>query len=91
MVVAKLKTLRRNFENANMQSNESIHDYITKMQDLVNKKRSLGEDVPERRLIENILRSVFPKFQMVITSIMVSKDLNTMKIDELSGFLLVVE
>jgi hypothetical protein len=61
------------------------------MQYLVNQMRSLGEDVPERRLIENILISVLPKFQMVITSIMVSKDLNTMKIDELSGFLLTVE
>jgi hypothetical protein len=91
VAVAKFQTLRRNFENANMQSNESIHDYITKMQDLVHQMRSLGEDVPERRLIEKILRSVLPKFQMVTTSIMVSKDLNTMKIDELSGFLLTVE
>jgi len=47
VVVAKLKTLR-NFENAHMQSNESIHDYITKMQDLVNKMRSLGEDIAEK-------------------------------------------
>jgi hypothetical protein len=45
-----------------MQSNESIHDYITKMQDFVNQMRSLGEDVPERRLIEKKLRSVLPKF-----------------------------
>jgi hypothetical protein len=36
VVVAKFQTLRINFENANMQSNESIHDYITKMQYLVN-------------------------------------------------------
>lgn len=36
VVVAKLQTIRRNFENAHMQSNESIHDYITKMQDLIN-------------------------------------------------------
>ena len=53
--------------------------------------RSLGEDFPEMRLIEKISRSVFSKFQMVTTSIIVSKDLNTMKIDELSGFLLTVE
>lgn len=74
-----------------MQSNESIYDYITKMQYLVNQMRSLREDVQERRLIEKILRSVLRKFQMIPTSIMVSKDLNTMKNDELSGFLLTVE
>lgn len=61
-VVAKLQTLRRNFENAHMQSNEYIHDYITKMQDIVNQMRSSREDVPERRLIKKILRSVLPKF-----------------------------
>lgn len=69
----------------------NAHDYITKMQDLVNHMRSLGEDVSERRLIEKILRSVLPKFQMVTTNIMVSKYLNTIQIDELSGFLLNVE
>jgi hypothetical protein len=62
VVVAKLQTLRRNFENTNMQSNESIHVYITKIQDLVNHMSSLGEEVPEIILIENILRSVLPKF-----------------------------
>jgi hypothetical protein len=45
VVVAKLQKLRQNFENANMHSNESIHDYITKMQDLVNHMKSLGEDI----------------------------------------------
>eukprot|EP00253_Pinus_taeda_P029175 PITA_29175 len=44
VVVAKLQTLRRNFENSHMQSNESIHDYITKMQNLVNQMRSLEEE-----------------------------------------------
>jgi hypothetical protein len=91
VAIAKLQTLRQKFEIANMQNNESIHNYITKMKDIVNQMRSLGKDVLERRLIENILRSVLPKFQMVTTSIMVSKDLNTIKIDELSAFLLTVE
>jgi hypothetical protein len=34
-VIAKLQTLRSKFENAKMQSNESMNDYITKIQDLV--------------------------------------------------------
>jgi len=91
VVLTKLQTLRRNFENANMHSNESIHDYITKMQDLVNQMRSSGEDILERRLLEKILRSVFPKFQIVTTNIIVSKDLSTMKIDELTIYFLFVE
>jgi hypothetical protein len=62
MVVAKLQILRKKIKNANMQSNESIHDYVSKMKDLVNHMSSLGEDIPERRPIENILTSVLPKF-----------------------------
>jgi hypothetical protein len=49
VIVAKLQTLGKKIENANMQSNESIHDYITKMQDFVNQMRFLGEDIPKRR------------------------------------------
>jgi hypothetical protein len=40
-----------------MCSNESTHDYITKMQDLVNQMRSFGEDILQKRLLEKILRS----------------------------------
>ncbi len=43
VVVTKLQTLRRNFENSHMQSNESFHDYIWKVQDPVNQMKSLGE------------------------------------------------
>lgn len=83
--------IQGNMGYSHMQSNEPIHDYITKMKDFVNQMRSLGEDIPERSLIEKILRSVLPNFHMVTTSITVFKDINTMKIDELSGFLLIVE
>ena len=83
-VVAKLQTLSRKFENSKMQSNESVNDYITKIHDLVNQMRTLGEEVPEKRTIEKILRSLVLKFEMVTTGIMVSKDLNVMRIDELS-------
>jgi hypothetical protein len=91
VVVAKFQTLMWNFENENMYSNESTNEYIKKMKYRVNYMRSLGEDILETRLLEKILRSVFPKFHMVTTGIIVSKDLNMMKIDELSGYFLTIE
>jgi hypothetical protein len=39
VLVAKLQTLSRKFENAKMQSNESVNDYITKTHDIVNQIR----------------------------------------------------
>jgi hypothetical protein len=64
-----------------MHGNESVNEYITKIQDLVNQMRSLGEDIREKRMLEKNLRSLVPKFEIVVTSIIVSKDLNTMRID----------
>jgi len=61
VVVAKLQTLRQKIENENMQSNESIHDYFSKIK-IFNHMRSLGKYIPKRRLIEKILKSVLPKF-----------------------------
>jgi hypothetical protein len=51
----------------------------------------LGEDIQETRMIEKILRSLMPKFEMFATSIMVYKYLSIMRIDEFSGYLLIVE
>jgi uncharacterized protein YjgD (DUF1641 family) len=59
-VIAKLETLRSKFKNANTQSNESVNDYITKIQDLINQMRTLGEEVSEKRMIDKILRSLVP-------------------------------
>jgi hypothetical protein len=91
LAVAKLQTLRRKFKNYKMNSNESVNEYITKIHYIVNEMRILGEYILERRILENILRSIMSKFEMVSTSIVVSKDLSTMRIDELSGYLLIVE
>jgi hypothetical protein len=63
-----------------MHGNESVNGYVTKMQDLVNQMRSLDKDIPKRRMLEKTLRSVVPKFEMVTTSVLVSKDSNTMRI-----------
>jgi hypothetical protein len=86
-----LKTLRRKFENVKLNNNESVNEYITKIRDLFNQMSFLGEDIQETRMIEKILRSLMPKFEMFATSIMVYKYLSIMRIDEFSGYLLIVE
>jgi hypothetical protein len=49
--IAKLQTLRIKFENAKMNANESMNKYITKIQDIANQTRMLGEDISERRIV----------------------------------------
>ena len=76
-----------------MNGGELVNNYITKVQDLVNQMKALGEDIPKQRIVEKILKSVgeIKKFEMVATSIEVSKDLTIMKVDKLSGLLLSVK
>jgi hypothetical protein len=67
-----LKTLKSKFENTKMRGNKSLNDYITKMKDLVHQMRSLREDITKIKMLNNILRSVMSKFEMIATSILVS-------------------
>jgi hypothetical protein len=48
---------------------------------------SLGKKVPDAKLIKKILRSLPERFRIKVTSIEESKDLDSMKIEELVGSL----
>lgn len=88
---AKLQTMRNFFENVKMLTSESVNEFLTKVEGLVSQMKVLGEDVAEKHVIEKILRSLIPKFDGVVTTVDISKDLTSMQIDELSGILLTAE
>lgn len=76
-----------------MHLSESVNDFITNVQSLVSQMKSLGEDITEVRIVEKTLRSAMDvsMFSQVATSIEISRDISTMKVDELNGLLLAVE
>lgn len=88
---AKLQTMRKTFENVKMTTSESVNQFLTKVEGLVSQMKVLGEDVDDKHVIEKILRSLISKFDGVVSTIEISKDLTTMQIDELSGILLTAE
>ena len=57
------------------------------MQKHLNDMRSNGETISETKVIEKILRTLIDWFDYVTATIDESKDLSTMAIDELQGFL----
>ncbi|XP_016195744.1 uncharacterized protein LOC107636769 [Arachis ipaensis] len=68
-----------------MSSSETIEQYFTRVTDLVNKMRVYGEDMPDSKVVEKILRTMPMKYDHVVTTILESHDIDTMTIAELQG------
>jgi hypothetical protein len=71
------------FEEIKMLENETFGESYTKINDLRNSMVSLGKRVSDVKLIKKILRSLPECFRIKVTSIEESKDLDSMKIEEL--------
>jgi hypothetical protein len=66
-----------------MLENETFGEFYTRINDLRNSMVSLGKKVSDAKLIKKILRSLPERFEIIVTSIEESKDLDSMKIEEL--------
>ena len=60
---AKLQTLRIEYENLKMHSDENIASFFLHLHDVVIRMRNLGETITESTLVEKILRSLTEKFE----------------------------
>ncbi|XP_044500338.1 uncharacterized protein LOC123221580 [Mangifera indica] len=59
----KLLTLKREFELLRMKDRENVEDYSSKLLDLVNKIRLLGEEIIDKRIVEKIMMNLPAKFE----------------------------
>jgi hypothetical protein len=73
------------FEEIKMLENETFGEFYTRINDLRNSMVSLGKKVSDAKLIKKILRSLPERFRIKATSIEESKDLDSMKNEELVG------
>ncbi|XP_019430552.1 PREDICTED: uncharacterized protein LOC109337919 [Lupinus angustifolius] len=83
----KLQLMRRQFELLQMEEEERISDYFARIRRLTNLMRGCGEQMNELSIVDKILRTLSTKFDNVVIAIEESKDLETIKIDELQGSL----
>ncbi|XP_070675882.1 uncharacterized protein [Malus domestica] len=51
----KLQCLRRDFEYTRMNDGEALSVYLTRMTDIVNQMKTLGEELSNQRLVQKIL------------------------------------
>jgi hypothetical protein len=81
--IVKLQTLRTQFETLRMTESENVDQFMTRVMGIVNQIRLIGETINDQRIFEKILRSLPKKFEMVVTTILESKDLSSFSTDEL--------
>jgi gag-polypeptide of LTR copia-type len=83
----RLQTLRGELESMKIKGSESVSDYITRVQAVVNQLIRNGEALTDAQVVEKILISLTNNFENVVCAIKESKDLAKLTIGELAGSL----
>ncbi|XP_050889689.1 uncharacterized protein LOC127094976 [Lathyrus oleraceus] len=87
----RLQSLRKQYEMLHMKEGESISNFFTRIQDLTNQMKSYGETLIQQMKVEKVLQSLTPQYDMVVVTMKETKDLETMKMEDLQGSLKVRE
>lgn len=88
---SQLQRMRRNFEVLEMREGDSITEYFSRVMVVANDMRNLGENIPDAKVVEKIMRTLVEKYTYVVCAIEESKDITEMTVDELQSSLLVHE
>ncbi|PNX80701.1 retrovirus-related Pol polyprotein from transposon TNT 1-94, partial [Trifolium pratense] len=83
----KLQALRSQYEVLEMDKNESIAEYVSKVQGLVHTMKNCGEIITDRMIIEKVMRTLIPNYDHIIAAIQESGSFPTMQLEDLVGSL----
>ena len=79
--------LATKFENIRPHENQTFSSFYSKLSDIVNSSFNLGEPIPNSKVVRKILRSLQERFKLKVTTTEESKDIDSMRVDELIGFI----
>ena len=82
---SKLQRLTTSFEEIKMEEDESFNKFYAKLKDIVNSTFSLGETIPEPKIVRKVLRSLLERFHAKIMAIEESKDIDKIPLTKLIG------
>ena len=85
--VNKLQQLTTGFKNIRMSNDECFDEFYVKLNDIVNFAHNLGEIYDQPKIVRKIHRSLTKDFRPKVTTIIESKDVDSIPIDELIGSL----
>jgi len=83
----RLQSLKRQFELLFMIDQESVCDYLCKIQEIANSMRGCDEKLPDSKVVEKIMRTLTLAFDHIVVAIEESKDLDAMTVEELQNSL----
>ncbi|KAG5222658.1 TMV resistance protein [Salix suchowensis] len=87
----KLQAVRAEFEYMRMAEGESLDHYLTKFFGVINDMKSLGEEITEARIVQKTLMSLSRKYKSIVSIIEETKDLKTLRSEEVIASLKVYD
>ena len=87
VIFVKLQTLSTEFDNLPMKKGETIQVFFNHVINIVNNIKILGDTIEDKKVVQNALRSLLPKFDHIVATIEEFKDLSTLSVMELMGSL----
>ncbi|KAL5563348.1 hypothetical protein UlMin_033095 [Ulmus minor] len=84
---SKLQMLTSQFESIHMEEGEKVADFNAKLIDITNRSCLLGEEYVESKIVRKILRSLPHRFQGKVIAIEESKNVDKIRLEELTGSL----
>ena len=85
--INKLQQLTTRFESIRMSDDECFDEFYAKLNDIVNFAYNLDEIYDQSKIVRKILRSLTEDFRPKVTTITESKDVDSILVNELVGFL----
>ena len=70
-----------------MSDDESFDEFYAKLNDIIKSTYNLGKIYDQPKIVRKILRSLTEDFRLKVTAITKSKDVDSIPVDELVGFL----
>ncbi|XP_008245931.1 PREDICTED: uncharacterized protein LOC103344082 [Prunus mume] len=83
----KLQNLRREFEYARMRDDETLSDYLTRLNDLINQMKTFGEILTNESLVQKMLISLSKPYDPICLVIENTKSLETVELQEVVAIL----
>jgi len=83
----RLQALRRQYEVLTMEEDETVSQYFDKVINLINQMTRNGETVTDVMKVEKVLKTLTSRFDHIVVALEESKDLDSMKIEELQASL----
>jgi uncharacterized membrane protein YgcG len=88
---ANAEKLRREFDDIGFKSGECVEEFAMRISSLANQLRSLGDEVPDKKVVKKMLQSVPDHLEQVAISMETLLDLDALSIEEAAGHLQAVE